>query len=81
MACATVDGVAFHGIHGGAGSRGRVQARWSLRPRLSSALGEVELAPKVLVCILLYYAFRQGLSGGVHMHNYIGESLKIRWSC
>jgi hypothetical protein len=81
MVCAIVDGVAFHGIRGGASSRGRVQARRSLRPRLSSASGEVELAPKVLVYILLYYASRQGLSGGVHTHNYIGESLTGRWFC
>jgi hypothetical protein len=45
MTRATIDEVAFHGIHEGAGSRGLVQARQSLHPRLSLASGQTELVP------------------------------------
>jgi hypothetical protein len=49
MTHAIVDGVAFHGIRVGVGSRGRVQARRSLRPRLSYASEEAELVLEVFV--------------------------------
>jgi hypothetical protein len=80
MTRATVDGVSFHGIRGGSGSRGRVRARRIVRPRSSSAWGEAELAPEVLADVLSCYVSHQGLSGGVRMHNDVGESLTRLWS-
>jgi hypothetical protein len=56
MTRAIVDGVALHGIRGGAGSRGLVWARRILLPRLSLASGEAELALEVLVRVPSYYA-------------------------
>jgi hypothetical protein len=61
------------GRSGRASSRGLVRARRSLRPRLSLASGEAELAPEVLVRVLSYYASR--LPGGVRTLNDVGESL------
>jgi hypothetical protein len=81
MTRATANGVAFHKIRGGAGSQGMVQARRSLRPRLSLASSEMELAPKVLVRVLSHYMSRQELSGDVHMCNDVGESLTRTQSC
>jgi hypothetical protein len=81
MTCATVDEVPFHGIRGGASSRGLVRRRRSFRPRLSLASGETELAPEILVRFLSYYTFRQELSGGVRTRNDVGESLTRLWSC
>jgi hypothetical protein len=81
MTRATIDGVAFHGIHGGAGSRGLIRARWSLCPRLSLASGEMELVSEVLVRVLSYYASRQELSGSMRTHNDVGESLTRSRSC
>jgi hypothetical protein len=55
--------------------------RQSLRPRLSSASGEAELAPEVLVHVLLYYMSHQGLLGSVRTRNDVGESLTRLRSC
>jgi hypothetical protein len=46
LTCAIVDGMASHGIHGGAGRRDRARARRSLYPRASSASGKTESAPE-----------------------------------
>jgi hypothetical protein len=81
MTRATVYGVALHGIRGGAGSRGLVQARRILHPRLSLASGEAELVLEVLVHVLSYYTSRQDLSGIVRTRNDVDESLTILWSC
>jgi hypothetical protein len=56
MTRAIVDRVDLHGIRGAVGSQGLVRARQILRPRLSLASGEAELAPKVLVRVPSYYA-------------------------
>jgi hypothetical protein len=63
MTCATVNGMACHGIRGGPGSRGLVRARQSLRLRLSLVLGEMKFVPEISVRVLSYYSSRQELSG------------------
>jgi hypothetical protein len=46
LTCATIGGVVACGICGGAGSRGRALARRRQHPRMSTASGETEIAPK-----------------------------------
>jgi hypothetical protein len=48
--CATVDGVASHGIRRGAGGRDRARARQSFALRVSSTSGKTRVYARGLVC-------------------------------
>jgi hypothetical protein len=67
LTCATVDGVASCGIHGGAGSRSRARARQDLYPRASSASGVTETAHEDWFALLSYYMSCQGLADNVRV--------------
>jgi hypothetical protein len=51
LTCATVGGVVPYGIRGGAGNRGRAQARRRQHPRASSASGETKIVPEGKISI------------------------------
>jgi hypothetical protein len=71
LTCATVSGVAFCEIHGGAGSRGRAWAN-STYSSPCSETGDQGLrarrsfAPEGRSALMSYWMSRQGLVGGVH---------------
>jgi hypothetical protein len=48
--------------------------RVGVSPEVEFCVGRGRTCARGLVCILLYYASRQGLSDSVHMHNDVGES-------
>jgi hypothetical protein len=49
--CATVGGVASHGIRGGAGIQGRAWARRINHPRPNSVSSETEIAPEAKISV------------------------------